>query len=84
MLSRRVGAIEQNGVIAREVSAVVFEYDQMILLDARVSGIGVGDIDLAGSERRVCDAVVETARLAERQIVSGSQPWPAVGALEKL
>jgi len=54
-----VEAVEQNGVVARKIIPVVLEYAKLVALDLGVGRVDVHDIDPAGGDRFVGEAVVE-------------------------
>ena len=78
-----VGSPEDHGVVAREVTEVVFEYDEVVVLDLGVGGVEVHRADVTGLQASVGEVVVHAAgRILEA--VGIAQAGPAVGALHEL
>ncbi len=83
VLHRRVEAMQQHGVVAREELALVLEHDDAMARDLGIGGVKVDRVHLARGKRLVGDAVVDAARRRLRQGVSGLQSRPAVAAAEE-
>ena len=66
----KVGAIEIDGVIGREVAKIVGQYLQPVIGDFGVGGIEVDDVDTAAHQAAVGEVVVEPAHLRLGQTVT--------------
>jgi len=79
-----VMADDGDGVVGREIVAIVFEGDEMEGVDQAVGGIAGDDVDLMIDEGAVKEAEVhDIGRSGEAEIVAGAPAGEAVGALEE-
>jgi hypothetical protein len=80
----RVAADDGDGVVGREIVAIVGEADEMERVDEAVGGIAGDDVDFLVDERAVNEAEVHHARrFREMQTVTLNEAAIAVGAFEK-
>src|SRR5579859_2087003 len=66
--SRQVGAVEKHGVVAREELPVILEQTQLEALDLGVGRVDVHDVDAAGGDRLVGEAMVEARRRLRQRV----------------
>ena len=81
---REVRAEEQHGIVGREIMAIVVEHRQAVLVDLGVGRVDVDRIDLLLRDRLVGEAMIETARRGEGQVVRALQSGPSVGTSDEL
>ena len=63
---RQIRAIEQHGVIGREIVTIVGEHRQPVLVDLGVGRVDVDRIDLLLCHRVICETMIQAARRRER------------------
>src|SRR5438477_7804418 len=75
---RQLEPVKEHRLVARKIFPVVLEHAKFVALDLGVGGIDVHDIDLAGGDRFVSEAVIETRGCRVGQPVRGLQSRPTV------
>ena len=80
----RVVANDRDGVVRREIVAIVFEGDEMQGVDQAVGGVAGDDVDLMINEGAIEKAEVhDVRRSGEVEIVAGTPAGESVGTLEE-
>ncbi len=75
---RKIQAVEQHGVVAREEAAVVFQHGQVQTTDLGVRRVELHAVDLAAADRLIREVVLDAAHLPHPQAVVRGQARPAV------
>jgi len=80
----QLGAVDEDGVVLREVGEVVFEPTQLKLANLRVGRVKVGDLDHALVKRFVGQGVLQPPHVLMRQLIPLRQCAPAIRTLHEL
>ena len=74
--------MQQHRIVGRKIVAIIGQHRDAVALDLGVGRVKIHDVDLAGGERLVGEAVIQAARLL-RQAIRRLESRPAVAAPEK-